>query len=923
MPDDAGRPSATVREAMLPQHAFHCEHSTLLVLLSYTVSVSGAYCGLQWAALIPHVTGSARAGRVAAAAVATGGGAIWSMHFIAMIACRLPVPVTYHLPLTLTSMAVAIAVTGLGLHVVATGPGRARLAAGGTFTGLGVAAMHYTGMAAMQLPARMVFEPWLVVASVVIAIVAATAALWISFATRPGLWRLLSAAVMGVAVCGMHYTAMAAVRFWPVDGRIPSTDSAIRTDELGIWVFAATILVLGLLGIGIRVDARERDAETRTSELAGLNESLRKEIDERRRVESALREAEERATGILEGALDAVITMDEGGIVTSWNLRAEQMFGWTRQEAIGAQLSSLIIPEPLREQHERGLRHYLSTGEGRMFHRLIELTARHRDGREFGVELAISVGLSSGRPIFCGFVRDITERKRAGDALRERTLYLNTLVEHSPMAIAVVDPTHRVQLVNPAFERLFLYDRDEVVGADLDDLIAPGGELSLECKALTARVLAGESVHLTTVRRGKDEQAVDVEVYGVPLTAAGEVTGVYVLYHDIRAQRELEDQLRQSQKIEAVGTLAGGIAHDFNNLLTTILGYSDLVLSSVDASSPLRSDLEEIKKAGQRAESLTRQLLAFSRKQIAVQTVLDLHEIVRDMENMLRRLLAVNIAMTITLETPGWCVKADRGHIEQVLMNLVVNGRDAMPDGGRLSIDVRNVTHESSSAPEHLEIPAGRYVTLTVTDTGVGMDVATRLRIFEPFFSTKPQGVGTGLGLSMVYGILKQSGGHVTVDSKPGYGSTFAIWLPKVDEEMSPVAEEEAVLPARGNATILLVEDDDTVRRLARTVLTREGYTILEAPNGDEALRLAARTREHIDLVVSDGMMPGITVGAMIAGLRAARPNAKVLIMSGYTSEEFLRRGILDAEIPFLQKPFTNQTLLAKVREVLKTAIRE
>lgn len=905
---------------MLPQHAFHCEHSTLLVLLSYKVSVLGAYCGLHWAALIPHVTGSARAGRVAAAAVATGGGAIWSMHFIAMIACRLPVPVTYHLPLTLTSMAVAIAVTGLGLHVVATGPGRARLAAGGTFAGLGIAAMHYTGMAAMQLPARMVFEPWLVVASVVIAIVAATAALWMTFATRPGLWRLLSAAVMGVAVCGMHYTAMAAVGFWPVAGHIPRTDSVIQTDDLGIWVFAATILVLGLLGIALRVDARERDAATRTSELARLNERLKKEVADQRRVDRAVREAEERATGILEGALDAVITMDERGIVTSWNLRAEQMFGWTRQEAVGAQLSSLIIPEPLREQYERGLRHYLSTAAGPVLRRLVELTARHRDGDEFGVEVAISVGLSSGRPIVCGFVRDITERKRAGDALRERTLYLNTLVEHSPMAIAVVDPTHRVQLVNPAFERLFLYDRNEAVGTDLDDLIEPGGELSIECRELTARVLAGESVHVTTVRRRKDGQAVDVEVYALPLTAAGDVTGIYVLYHDIRAQRELEEQLRQSQKIEAIGTLAGGIAHDFNNLLTTILGYSDLVLSSVDASSPLRSDLEEIKKAGQRAESLTRQLLAFSRKQIAVLTVLDLHEIVRDMENMLRRLVAENIAMTITLGPPAWCVKADRGHIEQVLMNLIVNGRDAMPDGGKLSIAVRNVTHESSSAPEHLGIPAGRYVTLTVTDTGVGMDAATRLRIFEPFFSTKPHGVGTGLGLSTVYGILKQSGGHVTVDSEPGYGSTFAIWLPKVDEEMSPVAKEEAVWPARGNETILLVEDDDTLRRLARTVLTRQGYTILEAANGDEALRLAARTREHIDLVVSDGMMPGITVGAMIAELRAARPNAKVLIMSGYTSEVIIRRGILDAELPFLQKPFTNQALLAKVRDVLKGA---
>ncbi len=410
----------------------------------------------------------------------------------------------------------------------------------------------------------------------------------------------------------------------------------------------------------------------------------------------------------------------------------------------------------------------------------------------------------------------------------------------------------------------------------------------------------------------------DVEVYAVPLTDKGRVTGVYVLYHDISEQRELENQLRQSQKIEAIGTLAGGVAHDFNNLLTTILGYSELLLERLPSDSPQRGDLEEITKAGQQAASLTRQLLAFSRKELAVLKILDVKEIIGDMDNMLRRLVGDDIDVVTVTEPFLGHVKGDRGQIEQILMNLVVNARDAMPSGGTIIIKGANVDLEDTDSQARAGIGRGRYVTLAVTDTGIGMDDDTRGRIFEPFFTTKEKGRGTGLGLSTVYGIVKQNGGDIRVDSEPGRGATFTIWLPRVDDEISPVDTHDRPRSLGGKETILLVEDEETVRRLVKTMLTRQGYRVLEAGNGEEAMEVATRTpAETIDLVLTDGVMPGMALSSLIAGLRSVRPQAKTLIMSGYTSEAIVRRGILESDIPFIQKPFNGNSLISKVREVL------
>jgi CheY-like chemotaxis protein len=335
----------------------------------------------------------------------------------------------------------------------------------------------------------------------------------------------------------------------------------------------------------------------------------------------------------------------------------------------------------------------------------------------------------------------------------------------------------------------------------------------------------------------------------------------------------------------------------------------------VDADSPLRGDLVEIKKAADQATSLTRQLLAFSRKQLAVRRVLDLREIVADMDNMLRRLLGEDVELVTVTDPSLGHVKADRSQIEQVLMNLVVNARDAMPAGGTLTIEDENVDLDAETC-EGLGIAPGHYVKLAVSDTGTGIDAGTRARIFEPFFTTKEKGRGTGLGLSTVYGIVKQSGGYIKVDSEPGNGASFTIWLPRVDEAISP-RDLRSARPLGGKETILLVEDEQSVRGLVRTVLARQGYRVLEASNGQEAIRIATSTDEAIDLVLTDAVMPGMTVSRLIADLRDVRPHAKTLIMSGYTSEAMARRGILESDIPFIPKPFTGNILLSKIREVL------
>jgi nitrogen-specific signal transduction histidine kinase/CheY-like chemotaxis protein len=378
-----------------------------------------------------------------------------------------------------------------------------------------------------------------------------------------------------------------------------------------------------------------------------------------------------------------------------------------------------------------------------------------------------------------------------------------------------------------------------------------------------------------------------------------------------------EEQLRQSQKLEAIGQLAGGVAHDFNNLLTVIGGYSSIILGKLSPDNPHRTSVEEIKKAGDRAGSLTRQLLAFSRKQILQPKILDLNVVVFDMDKMVRRLIGEHIDLVALIDPTLGKVKADPGQLEQVLLNLIVNARDAMPEGGKITIETGNVLLSSEYAVRHAAV-AGPHVTLAVSDTGCGIPADVRTHVFEPFFTTKGAGKGTGLGLATVYGIVKQSGGHVSLYSEVGTGTTFKIYLPRVDT----VGVDGQITPAalsapQGTETVLLVEDEDQVRKIVEAILEDQGYNVLSAANGEEAIQLAAHYYSEIHLVFTDVVMPQMSGRELAERLLRMRPQLKVLYMSGYTDDSIVRHGLLDAKLNFIQKPFDSAAAARKVREVL------
>jgi signal transduction histidine kinase/CheY-like chemotaxis protein len=399
---------------------------------------------------------------------------------------------------------------------------------------------------------------------------------------------------------------------------------------------------------------------------------------------------------------------------------------------------------------------------------------------------------------------------------------------------------------------------------------------------------------------------------------SGAITMVRGGFQDIDDRRRLEDQFRQAQKMEAVGRLAGGVAHDFNNLLSVILSYADLSIDTLRSGDPLRADLEEIKRAGTRATDLTRQLLAFSRQQVLSPQVVDLGAVVVAMKPMLSRLLGEGVSLTVLEPDHLGRVLVDPTQVEQVVMNLAVNARDAMPDGGRLMMEASNVSVEEEFLGKPANVAAGRYVMLAVTDTGMGMTEEVRARIFEPFFTTKESGKGTGLGLATLFGIVQQSGGFVTVYSEPGHGTTFKVYLPRTDrvaDESMRAAADASVLG--GSETILLVEDEEQVRAVACTILRRRGYNVIEAANGGEALLLANDFPSTIALLLTDVVMPRLSGRRLAEQLATQRPAMKVLFASGYTDDAVLQHGVLESGVPFIQKPFTPVALLRKVREVL------
>jgi PAS domain S-box-containing protein len=889
----------------------------------------------------------------------------------------------------------------------------------------------------------------------------------------------------------------------------------------------------------------------------------------RRRVE----ERTETIRATLESTVDGILVVDAAGKIAAYNRKLAEMWGIPESvlasrddsAALNFVLSQLKDPEAFLARvrktyadHDAQTDDVIEFKDGRVFE-------RHSEPQRV-------MGRNVGR--VWGF-RNVTERRRAETALQERTAYLNTLIENNPLAIVTVDVQGRVKMCNPAFERLFVYPRDEIEGANLDELVAPPESIS-EARELSRQCLSGIGVHATSRRRRKDGSLVDVDLYGVPLVMHGEIVGQFALYQDISARkqaeaalmeekhllhtlmdnlpdhiyfkdrqsrfirgnralanwfgltdptqllgktdfdifsdeharqayadeqevirtgrpieaieeketwpdgsetwvsttkmplrdaqgriigtfgvsrditarkqaeealraseehfrsfienlpvgvyrttpdgrvlmanpallrmlgydssqelasrnleregfepdysrsafreqieregevrgleaawkrrdgslvfvresagvvraqdggvlyydgtiediterRRLEEQFRQAQKMEAVGRLAAGVAHDFNNLLTIVIGYTDLVLQRLSPGNRMRPPLEEIKKAGERAAWLTHQLLAFSRKQMLQPQILDLNSLLTNVEQMLRRVIGEDIGLVMHLSPGLGRVKADPGQIEQVIMNLAVNARDAMPQGGQLTLDAANVELDSCYASCHQSVLPGHYVMLAVSDTGIGMDAKTQAHIFEPFFTTKEPGKGTGLGLATVYGIVKQSGGYIWVYSEPGKGTTFKVYLPRIDQAGEAIAPGEPGVAelSRGSETILLVEDEKAVRCLAREALESRGYHVLESEGAIKALEVGERRKEHIHLLLTDVVMPQMSGRELAEHLAPLHPETKVLYMSGYADNAVVHNGLLEPGTALLQKPFTAQALARKLREVLDSA---
>jgi len=503
------------------------------------------------------------------------------------------------------------------------------------------------------------------------------------------------------------------------------------------------------------------------------------------------------------------------------------------------------------------------------------------------------------------------------DRVVERTSYLNALIENSPLAILVLDPEQKVQLYNPAFENLFQCSHKEDFGKPVAALF-PFEKTLPETTGAFGAISETTRVGLITRRKRKDGSYVDVELHLVPLTVNGRVLGSLGIYQDVTERRVLERQLQMAQKMEAVGRLSGGIAHDFNNLLGVILGYIQVIKRSLVSGNSLYEYAEEIEKASHRAVALTRQLLAFSRQQVLEPVVLSLNTLVSGMEKMLPRLIGEDIELNLILNPTISQVKADPGQLEQVLMNLAVNARDAMPDGGKLTIQTADAEIDVAFAREHPGSIPGKYAMLAVTDTGTGIDPETQAQIFEPFFTTKGRDKGTGLGLATVYGVVKQSNGYINVESQRGKGSTFTIYLPRIEETvLAPTKGIPEPQTVRGTETILLVEDAEPLRMLAQLFLKENGYQVLTAADGSEAQKLAAEYAGPIHLLLTDVVMPGINGRVLAERLAPSHPAMKVLYMSGYTDSFIAGHGVLEPGTHLLRKPFTEEILVRKLRELL------
>jgi PAS domain S-box-containing protein len=628
-----------------------------------------------------------------------------------------------------------------------------------------------------------------------------------------------------------------------------------------------------------------------------------------------------RLAAIVEASADAVLAKDTDGVITAWNAAAERLYGYARDEIVGRSIT-VIIPDD-RAQDTADLMGRVWSGETIAAHRTVRL---NRAGERVDVSVSIApirneagdvVGASTIARDVRGELRDEAERD-----------FGHTLVQYSEDAIAGFDAHGIVTAWNPGAEQMCGYAAAEILGRQvrglLTEIAAPNGDTVADA------VLAGRPLAYEGGWRRRDGRELILSVVLSPIRAAdGQTAGAVIIARDVTAARRaesdahaasevaLQEELHQARRLESVGQLAGGVAHDFNNLLGVIINYAQFVLDDLPDGASAREDVEEIRQAARRGADLTRQLLIFSRREVVRLEVLDLNELVLGLEKLLRRSLGEHVDLQLVLAPDTNKIKADPGHIEQVLVNLAVNGRDAMPEGGALVVKTANVTVDEQTAAQHAGLQPGDYVMLAVSDSGSGMSPEVAARAFDPFFTTKPKGEGTGLGLATVWGIVSEAGGRVGLYSEPGFGTSFRVYLPASDDAAPPARSQPAIRAPRGSGEILLVvEDEDAVRRVAERILTAAGYSVLSAAGGTEALEMLAR--QPIDLLLTDVIMPGMLGPEVAAKVRAIQPKVKVIYMSGY-SDRVLSRHALDevAAGDYIEKPYTRDQLQHKVRAVL------
>ena len=638
---------------------------------------------------------------------------------------------------------------------------------------------------------------------------------------------------------------------------------------------------------------------------------------------------------ILEAIPDAVVAVNRQGVIVQVNSQTEAMFSYTRAELIGQGIE-ILVPERQRGDHHRHREEYHAKPKIRRMGSGLDLYGRRRDGSEFPVEISLSPvstgnGESGNGMVVLSVIRDISDRKRIENELRRaneeierrksRELRdsqnrMSLIVDSSQDAIIGKTLDGVITHWNKGAEHMYGYTPQEIIGRNITTL-CPKDRIA-EISGILAKIRSGERVeYFESVRIAKDGKRLNVSVSISPIVdQEGRVVGASSIARNITGQKKVEEQLRQSQKMEAIGRLAGGVAHDFNNLLGIVTACTELLRGRVDGEG--LEYIENIQEAAKRGASLTRQLLAFSRKQVVQTQILDLNERLKEVIKLLHPLMGDDVEISLLPRTPSAVIEADPGQLDQVVMNLAVNSRDAMPRGGRLIIETGVFDFDEAFAREHATMKPGRYVVLAISDNGTGMDEATRLRIFEPFFTTKEMGKGTGLGLATVYGIVKQSGGDIWVYSEPGRGTTFKIYFPSAEQKLDAGQEKKAEpLPARREGiTILLAEDDTVMRRLTKKMLEEHGYKVIETEDGQSALDVIKANHTRIDLVLTDVVMKGISGPELVLQLMDSHPEMKVVYMSGYTGELVANKGP-ESGIRLLEKPFTRASLLSVIDAAL------